>query len=52
MSETGWHVATGWTYGHRHVMFVSFEAETNMFVQELDSVLETSLPVLVGRLNR
>ena len=52
MSETGWHVATGWTYGRRHVMFVTFETETNMFTQELDSILEKSLPTLVGRLNR
>ena len=52
MEENGLYCVTSWEYGTRHVMFVSFEEETSLFIGALDAVLEKHLPTFVGRLNR
>ena len=52
MDENGLYCVTSWEYRTRHVLFVSFEEETNLFIGALDDVLEKHLPTFVGRLNR
>ena len=52
MGDTGLYCVTSWEYRTRHVMFVTFEEETDMFTKELDELLEKQLKILAGRLNR
>ena len=52
MGDVGLYCVTSWEYRTRHVMFVTFEAETKLFTKALDDILEKHLATFVGRLNR